>query len=348
MKQLYLGFYIILASLVSLAISLYQKEMALLFWSVFFLVLVLVIMILHFVSSFFLRSYARQIKLFLKQDIYDGEPFNLNYVFLKQVKKFAIFYYSIEIVGVFGTRSWHTKSLLTESSSILEGVLNMQAFKRGQYDVKCYLVAKDIFGFFYSSAIINNAIKKINIFSAVVKNNSININKLRQNSASSQSSHSKTDEKFDSRKYYPGDDPRLINWKQVSHTRELFIRREERGASLVSDYVIIIYPCHTLNELDVLLEQAFALASLIENNNSACLMIFDNLVINNFSYHLHGAKLETSSYSVPFYLNSKIDFYLSKAHGLILFSSQSVNANDIKKEFFAKNVSLINEEGIGI
>lgn len=47
---------------------------------------------------------------------------------------------------------------------------------------------------------------------------------------------------FDNRKYYPGDDPRKINWKIYSHTGELQIRQSEHTATNYGNQNIIFMP----------------------------------------------------------------------------------------------------------
>jgi hypothetical protein len=47
---------------------------------------------------------------------------------------------------------------------------------------------------------------------------------------------------FDNRKYYPGDDPRRINWKIFSHIGELQIRQAERTATHYGNQNIVYMP----------------------------------------------------------------------------------------------------------
>ena len=50
---------------------------------------------------------------------------------------------------------------------------------------------------------------------------------------------------FDNRKYYPGDDPRRINWKIFSHIGELQIRQAERTATHYGNQNIVFMPWTT-------------------------------------------------------------------------------------------------------
>ncbi|HOV15824.1 MAG TPA: DUF58 domain-containing protein, partial [Spirochaetota bacterium] len=52
---------------------------------------------------------------------------------------------------------------------------------------------------------------------------------------------------FDNRKYYPGDDFRRINWKVFAHSNELHIRQEEKIPPKVGEIFLIFLPYSLIN-----------------------------------------------------------------------------------------------------
>lgn len=69
----------------------------------------------------------------------------------------------------------------------------------------------------------------------------------------------KNRELFDSRPYYPGDDPRHINWKMLARHDELFIKEGNSLAPSKKSALLLLDASGNTDELDLLFRRLFAL-----------------------------------------------------------------------------------------
>jgi hypothetical protein len=86
------------------------------------------------------------------------------------------------------------------------------------------------------------------------------------------------DEFYEARKYYPGDDPRRINWKLYAHSKELFIRVGEEGVPKLDRVCCLLLTgspnCPlSMDETDRITSRFLYEVSLLQKNSEAEVLI---------------------------------------------------------------------------
>jgi hypothetical protein len=147
----------------------------------------------------------------------------------------------------------------------------------GSYDK---IIISDCFGFFYFNyKIINKNTARLFV-TPILEENTIPASGFSGGSTRrNENEIVRTDDLIEQRPYFPGDDPRRINWKLYGHSGDLFVREEDREPPPHSILVMLVctevdarcYP-HPLDEdlkganggadaVDELCECAFAIAA---------------------------------------------------------------------------------------
>jgi uncharacterized protein (DUF58 family) len=116
------------------------------------------------------------------------------------------------------------------------------AARRGAYfGARDYIIIQDILGFFYQMiALEQDAGERLLVLPSVSENIPVIQRFSGGHSRRGENETKKTDDLTEQRPYFPGDDPRRINWKLLSHAGELFVRQEEREPPPHSQLVLLL------------------------------------------------------------------------------------------------------------
>jgi len=225
-------------------------------------------------------------------------------------------------------------------------VFNYSFDKHGEFTVKNIKIAnKDIFGFshFFIKSEYSTIIKILPFFKEEIKlpiymdkGGDLVIQKIiKENST----------DFFENRKYFPGDDPRKINWKILAHTGELQIREVEKIPPKAGEISIVFAPYSSnlyeyeyisslfLSTVYFLLENKFVVKILSPSSNNFIKIDSQNKneldnILNNSYYTLSYDIKNLVSYPIIFASYEEFD--------------KLINLYDLKNSFVA--ISFYNIE----
>ncbi len=270
------GLFFILVCLIILAVGIINSDLAALFWSAG----ILTVLILAFISihiTYYLLN-RKRVCLNLKvpvNSIFPGDEITIRL----ETELPEIFIPGIIILFNISF-NWQNRKPVIFSQILNPGKnchsLFSKAIKRGYFETERFkLIVRDYFGFF-KSFIFFNIDEKIPVLPNQINADEI-LNSFRGiDSLEYLKKREITDEFYEIRKYYPGDDPKKLNWKMFAHSNELFIRKEEETPPPKSNILFIIDLYKTQ-----IIDRKYAdeyLDSLIELANSIILLFLkDNL-----------------------------------------------------------------------
>ncbi len=274
------GVFFVFISLIILLIGIVNSDLAALFWSSSILTILTLTFIANHIAVFVIKSKLQYFNLkvpvaplFPEEDITIQLETELPKIFIPGI----IVIFSISF-------NWEKRKPLIFSQILRTGKntssLTSRVGKRGYYSSGGFnLFISDYFGFFKSAInlLIDEKIsvfpKQINVYEKLNSFKGIDsIEYLKKLEI--------TDEFYEVRKYYPGDDPKKLNWKVFAHTNELFIRKEEETPPPKSNilFIIDLYKTKLIDEeyadeyLDRLIELANSIILLFLKDNLSAMV----------------------------------------------------------------------------
>ncbi len=236
-----LGIYVTCTGLILVCYAVFRKDFVSLFWSLFFLGLIVLILIAHAVHHLCVHAHISKYKIDIPRiaELNEGITISMNSI---PKTFFSPFFYQIEFVAHFPSRPKQSLSIPLEKTDIPQQI-RWQIPWRGYYQVQVYLGAWDIFGFFYERILIP-AHRTLILPPAVPSKNLHLISRIQENinGLAHGKAYACSPEAADTREYYPGDDPRRINWKQSVRFQKLFIRQEDPHQRMLHHVRFILFP----------------------------------------------------------------------------------------------------------
>ncbi len=185
---------------------------------------------------------------------------------------------------------------------------------RGYYQIQIYLSTWDIFGFFYERFLIP-AHRTLILPPSLPNQNFDLISRIQENSQGlgQGKSHINSPEAADSREYYPGDDPRRINWKQSVRFQKLFIRQEDPHQKMLHHVRYVLFPPpmtqHGADLLDHLIHIMLQLILAYPAENVNTSIVVGSRLIENFNITLPSERAQLSLCHAGMVYESDKDFF---------------------------------------
>jgi hypothetical protein len=316
------------ASLIILLHGIINADLAALFWSSGILTITTAAFILNHITYLLIKRKTENINIKVPvSSLFPGD----SVVIMLETNISDIFVPGIIIMFCISFR-WKKRKPLVFTNVIKTGkntyLLEAFAEKRGFYRADRFKFhIRDYFGLFQSTLIFTID-EKIPVFPNQTEQSIIYEYFKGTDSIRYLKTPVSADEFFEVRKYYPGDDPKKINWKMFAHTNELFIRKKEETPPPKSNILFIIdsYETKLINKefsdlyLDKLIELAASII-LIYLKDYSSVMIFVpgyNSVYNIYSKN----ELLTLLSGLYWHKNTDINIQIPDKHvNTVIFSS---------------------------
>lgn len=281
-----LGILITCVGLAMVCYAVLRKEFVSLFWGLFFLGLVILILLSHALHHLLLHTRRKLYKVSFPYmvQVYEQIPITIESC---QFKTISPFFYCLELIASFPSRPKQTLTISLESNDKTQEFV-WQLPWRGSYHIEIFLASWDIFGFFYERIPIS-VDEKIEVAPTFPQKPLALLNTVQENlnGMATGKAHFSSPEAIDTREYYPGDDPRRINWKQSMRFHKLFVRQENLHQPLVHHIRYVVFPPPLTKEgpdlLDHLINVMLQLIASYPHDIVQTSLVIGTLFLENFN-----------------------------------------------------------------
>lgn len=307
-----LGIFLTTVGLLLVCYAVLRKEFVSLFSGLFFLGLITFILLAHAVHHLLLHARVSKYKIHYPHLAQIHEHLSIS-VDAPIEKGISPFFYQIELIARFYSRPTQTITMPMEIGQTARELV-WQLPWRGCYHIEAFISSWDIFGFFYERVAIPTT-QNIEIAPSLPHKTLPLTTPLQENinSLTSGKLRSPSPESVDSREYYPGDDPRRINWKQSTRFHKLFVRQENLYQPLVHHVRYVLFPPPLTTEgpdlLDHLIDIMLQLIASYPRDTMETSIVIGSLFLENFNPALLGDRSQLSAcYAGMVYENNKSVF----------------------------------------
>jgi uncharacterized protein (DUF58 family) len=319
------GLMLIICSSGMLLLALNRNILALLLIGVFFLGFAVLLLLFHAIGFLYIRKIVRNSSFTYPPAVEAGTIFKMQITGSRPFFIFPLLQYRIIFSFKFDCR-------VVDQTALFNNKLNCQEFIfsipcRGHYTVEAALESSDYFRFFMSRMTLRKTPAYITVIPRLPEMKELKLPLLATGTGPQKSLTQNALQSAESRPYYPGDDTRLINWKQFSRFNELFIRTAEHGVTTVSHTSLCLFiPPSTgteagADQLDTLINTGLRISLYLKENHNKVNFFLGNALFEQFNPLSRSERMQFSFCRAGELYSVDLSKTLAENSGLIFLGS---------------------------